>query len=200
MPARPCRRRIPLVELLRDLDQGPGEARREDRPRPRGGARAGRALAEPAGQAGAQGRGGAGALLPAAGRRAPGGVAGAVRGRGPGRHAQHAPDGPHAAAALRPRQAGRDRAGARGPCLPRHQCSHGRASTRNGSTPCASPGPSCGARRRIRRSTCPSTPGRATLSRHEASPAAAAAGRADPRATGTARRSSASRGRRRPSR
>ena len=40
----------------------------------------------------------------------------------------------------------------------------GRARTRNGSTPCASPGPSCGARRRIRTSSSRSTPGRATLS------------------------------------
>src|SRR3954468_747722 len=51
----------------------------------------------------------------------------------------------------------------------------GRARTRNGSIPCASRGPSSGARRRIRTSSSRSMPGRATLSLPEDLAAVAAA-------------------------
>ena len=129
--------------------------------------------------------------------------AGAVRGRAIASREERASQGPYPAAALRSRSCRHGRAAARLPGLPR-QRGRARAKTRNGSTPFASKGATCGAPMPIRRQGL----GRGVRAlsgsgRHDRDRSIAAKTRARGQSRSAGRRAkapcSASRGRRRPS-
>ena len=123
----PAARRISLVELLRDLDQGRREAGRSDRPGLGGGVAGGAGPhGSSAGQARRQGRRRSGHAGTRRSRRSSGAARSPLRRRRSCRDPKHQPDRAHPPAALCARQAGRRRARARHPRVPRFECPRSR--------------------------------------------------------------------------